>query len=108
MADIVDFKEQKEKRDKCEIDNYKMERRPICFHRSKKLNLVSRVVLCNECNTSLDIFDCLAQLVRERESCIRIRDNLNGKIAEMATQITLKKKELKSLDAKIKRRKTKK
>jgi hypothetical protein len=76
-----------------------------CRHFKKTLDSDSRMVRCDECQAYLDPFDCLKRLVREREykqrNALYMKDEFDGLYAK----INDAKKELKSLNGKIKRRK---
>lgn len=77
---------------------------PKCYHRKKTLDEDCRMVQCDECGAYLDPFDTLYRLVCDRELKQRHSKDLNEESNELALKVYELKKELKSLDGKIKRR----
>jgi len=78
-----------------------------CRHTKKTLDDESRMVRCDECEAYLDPFDCLHYLVSRRERNQNQHNALAKQANELQDKIFLAKKELKSLNGKIKRRKGK-
>lgn len=88
------------------LGNHTKERKfPQCFHKSKTLDEDSRMVRCDNCKAYLDPFDVLYRLICDKESKQRHAKRLRADIEELATKAYELRKELKSLDGKIKRRK---
>lgn len=78
---------------------------PQCFHKGKTLDADCKMVRCDNCKAYLDPFDVLCRLICEKESKQRHAKRLKDEIENLANQTYELRKELKSLNGKIKRRK---
>ena len=76
-----------------------------CWHNKKTLNDDARMVQCNDCGGFLDPYDTLKRLVSQKERRQRYNRHLREEFKELSTKVHSSKKELKSLDEKIRRRK---
>jgi len=79
---------------------------PQCYHSKKTLDEGCRMVRCDECNAYLDPFDSLFRLICDQESKQRHVKRLKDEIQKLVLKLHELKKELISLNGKIKRRKT--
>lgn len=87
------------------LGNHTKERKfPQCFHKAKTLDEDCRMVRCDSCKAYLDPFDVLYRLICEKESKQRHAKRLKDEIENLANQTYELRKELKSLNGKIKRR----
>ncbi len=78
-----------------------------CWHKKKTLDPKSRMVKCDNCSAYLDPYDVLERLIRETQAEICHRKTLQKDLANFQNKIEVFKKELRSLNGKIKRRKAK-
>jgi len=76
-----------------------------CRHLSKTLNGDIRMIQCDECKAYLDPFDALDRFIRSTENTQRTGRALSKELKELHEKVLAAKKELKSLNLKIKRRK---
>lgn len=76
-----------------------------CWHNKKTLNDDARMVQCDDCGGFLDPYEALKRLVSERERSQRHNRHLREEFKELSAKVYSSKKELKSLDGKIMRRK---
>lgn len=76
-----------------------------CRHPQKTVHDDSRMVRCDDCAAYLDPYDCLVKMVSATERNQNIRETLGKDLEELREKIYVAKKDLKSLDGKIKRRK---
>jgi uncharacterized CHY-type Zn-finger protein len=107
MGELILYEDLVKKRDEDVISEFKMDERSECYHPIKTLNAEARIIICKKCDTYLDLFDCLQEIVNDRERSERRKKRLNKEIEDMKLLFVLSKKELASLDQKIKRRKEK-
>lgn len=78
-----------------------------CRHSQKTLNPNARMVQCDKCQAFLDPYEVLERLIRDRQSQIHHRQMLSKEVEKFQNQVENLKKELRSLNGKIKRRKVK-
>lgn len=82
-------------------------RRPdkFCFHNKKRLDNELRFVVCQQCGGCLDPYDVLLRLVRDNENIWWTAKRKEEEIGDLFKRAESLKKELASLNGKIKRRK---
>jgi len=75
-----------------------------CQHIHKTLNDEARMIQCDDCQAYLDPFDSLKRLILNTENSQRTGKQLKNDLNDFVNKVIAAKKELKSLDQKIKRR----
>lgn len=76
-----------------------------CFHAKKTMDDASRMLQCDECQAYLDPYDVLYRLVQNMQNMQYQRRELRDEISKLSEKKEVLKKELRSLDGKINRRK---
>lgn len=70
------------------LDAYRIERGSrYCRHLYKVIEPNQRLVLCKDCKASLDLFECLHEIARERDNMIFRRRELRRQIAELEARL---------------------
>lgn len=79
-----------------------------CKHDRVEADPETRAVICRSCGASVDLFDwMMTKLVKRWDSIWHQYRSLRDEITRMGAQRDALKKELRSLDGKVKRRKAK-
>ena len=77
----------------------------FCWHNKKTLNDAARMTQCDDCGAFIDPYDALRRMVKNRENDQIAATRISGEIDRLTKKEAMLKKELKSLNGKINRRK---